>query len=83
MTEKIDYDAKAKAMASAYHPKGNSGRKDPAVFDRWAQAPGYETRGQHTIEFRRTDADRAAPKKSMTRKLLGDPMPGRTPWAAE
>lgn len=50
------------------------------VIDIQGRALAREARPM--IQMRRTDADRAVPKEIKTRVLLGDPKPGRTPWAA-
>ncbi|MDB5456216.1 MAG: hypothetical protein JWP92_1801 [Caulobacter sp.] len=50
----------------------------PIDVQRWA----FARQARPTIEMRRTAADRAVPRHIKTRKLLGDPRPGRTPWAA-
>lgn len=38
-------------------------------------------RAEQGFAMRRTEQDRRVPAKIMTRNLMGDPKPGRTPWA--
>ena len=85
MTWVTDYEEKARAFKAEFSRNGGRKptRKEVPVFDRHPSTAGFKAATTGVVEFRRTDADRAAPKKSMTRKLMGDPMPGRTPWAAE
>ncbi len=76
----MDWDAKRESFES--HRQRSGALRDPPVFDR---GHGYEgkSRGLHVVEFKRTEADRRPAAKSVTRKLMGDPAPGRTPWAQE
>lgn len=58
--------------------------RDVPVFDKGRLLP-TETSGASVYppNFHRTDSDRRPPKKVVTREVMGDPMPGRTPWAAK
>lgn len=38
--------------------------------------------GSGSFHAHRTDSDRRPPSKVVTRDVMGDPKPGRTPWAA-
>lgn len=64
------------------------GKNDVCVFDaRHEINPNPETRvglaGIVSTDFRRTEADRKPARKNVTREIMGDPLPGRTPWAAK
>ena len=63
-----------------------SGRSAPVPGSpRAYRVPGAPPRPQglraDEFLFRRTDRDRRPARKVMTPVLMGDPEPGRTPWA--
>lgn len=86
----IDHAARWRERDATYKVDnhGRSLLRDVPVVDR-GRAPmnpemvlGLQV-GSGSFSAHRTDADRKPPKKVVTRDILGDPKPGRTPWAAE
>ena len=77
-----DYEEKAKELSLRFYKGGIGRQRDIPIFDR-AKMLGTRSSGLFNVEFRRTEADRRPAAKSVTRKLMGDPAPGRTPWAQE
>lgn len=68
--------------------KSTRAKYDIPVIDRGKfecfgdQAAGLNPMAANAARFHRTDSDRKSPSKVVTRDILGDPKPGRTPWAA-
>jgi len=76
-----DYELSCQERNVAFYKRGSKRRSEVPILDKLTRLPNGESRGQYSIEFSRNDNDRATPKKSVTRLLMGDPKPGRTPWA--